>query len=129
MVKKVGKGMATKSGAMALARGPRYKAYLKTEGAFEKATEHAKAVKASFKGKPYSEGRAKIKKAEASRKAALDKWQAATKLWKTDPFDPDPDSYYRSNRHYKGGKVSLKAKNRAGMGKTIKSKTTKRKKG
>jgi len=99
------KGMATKAGAMALARGPRYKAYLKTEGELEKAAEHAKAVKASFKGKPYSEGRAKIKKAEAARKAALDKWEAARKLWKTDPFDPDPDSYYRSDRYYKGGKI------------------------
>jgi hypothetical protein len=99
------KGMATKAGARALIRGPRFKAYLKAVDELEKAAEHTKAVKASFKGKPYSEGAAKIEEAQAARKAASKKRDAAQQLWKSDPFDPDPDSYYSSDRYYKGGKI------------------------
>ena len=104
------KGMATKAGAIALVRGPRFKSYLKAVDELEKAAEHTKAVKASLKAKPDTDGKIarELLKAKAARKAASDKVDAAQKLWKTDPFDPDPDSYYRSDRHYKGGKIKKK---------------------
>ena len=116
MVEKVDEGMATKRGAQALEIGRRRQAFKTAKAASAKGAKRYEAIKTSQATKPDSGGDARVKKAQIEMRAAIKKMSDALKL-------------SRKVQVNKGGKVGLQTKNRAGMRKTIKSKTTKRKKG
>ena len=82
MVKKVDKGMATKKSAIFKERMVRKKAWNKAKDDWLKAANNVKAVKVSHARKPDSSGNARVKKAEAAKKAATKARVAAGKHYR-----------------------------------------------